>query len=69
MDATDNEIRFVNRYCIYKKSNKLNPIHPDFSQLDNEGKFCNLMSNYVPKTLLWFNEYVCQPFNVKIKKV
>ena len=49
--------------------NKIKITQPDFSKLDDKGKFCYLMSNSDPRTLSWFGKYVYQSFNVRNEKV
>ena len=45
--------------------NEIKMIQPDISKLDDKGKFCYLISNSVPRTLLWFGIYVYHSFNVR----
>ena len=71
--VVDNEIHFVTR-CINENLrvplwNKIKITQPDFSKLDDKGKFCYLMSNSDPRTLSWFGKYVYQSFNVRNEKV
>ena len=72
--VVDNEIHFVTRCRINENLrvplwNKIKIIQPDFSKLDDKGKFCYLMSNSDPRTLSWFGKYVYQSFNVRNEKV
>ena len=72
--VVDNEIHFVTRCRINENLrvplwNKIKIIQPDFSKMDDKGKFCYLMSNSDPRTLSWFGKYVYQSFNVRNEKV
>ena len=72
--VVDNEIHFVTRCRINENLrvplwNKIKITQPDFSKLDDKGKFCYLMSNSDPRTLSWFGKYVYQSFNVRNEKV
>ena len=72
--VVDNEIHFVTRCRINENLrvplwNKIKITQPDFSKLDDKGKFCYLMSNCDPRTLSWFGKYVYQSFNVRNEKV
>ena len=61
--VVDNEIHFITRCRINENLrvllwNKITVIQPEFPQLNDNGKFCYLMSNSDPRTLSWFGKYI-----------
>ena len=72
--VVDNEIHFITRCRINENLrdvlwNKITVIQPEFPQLNDNGKYCYLMSNTDPRTLSWFGKYIYMSFHVRNEKV